>query len=99
VGGGGSNTDGTSGNTIDSIITAFTAAENKAVSSTSLEDKLMTRIASFRKRSSINTGSDLLKNLRHRASNNHRMAHIRASGSGWLATPQERIILSVSLDS
>jgi hypothetical protein len=99
LGGGGSNTDGTSGHTIDSIVTAFTAAEDKVVSSTSLEDKLTKRIACFRKRSSINTGSDLPKNLRHRASNNHRMVHIRASGSGWLATPQERIILSVSLDS
>jgi hypothetical protein len=61
---GGSNADSTSGNTIDSIITAFTAAEAKVVSSISVEDKLVKRIASFRKRSSINISSDLLKNLR-----------------------------------
>jgi hypothetical protein len=42
----------------------FTAAEDKVASSISVEDTLIKRIASFRKRSSINISSDLLKNLR-----------------------------------
>jgi hypothetical protein len=69
AGGSGSNADGAVGGTIDSTSTAFTAAEDKVVSSTSAEDKRMKRIASFRKRRSINIRSVLLKNLRHNAPN------------------------------
>jgi hypothetical protein len=95
AGGSGSNADGTSGNTIDSTSTAFTTAEDKVVSSISLEDKLMKRIASFRERSSINISSELLKNLRRNASSGAEClcidavpVWIRASERGWLATGQ-----------